>query len=259
MALRTYRITFIALINIFFLLIPCLLWLITKPFAVINRKLVVSCIHLWSRLMCHYLGIKVISAGIPKDKSAFFIVSNHLSYTDIPVLASIFDCVFVSKEEVKDWLIIGQFSRIVGTIFVNRNSKMSTFSAIQDAERVLKSNRSIVLFPEATTSDGSAVREFKSAFFSLPEKMNAPILPVAINYKDKKTGLRKTEVPWYDNKNMLSHFWQLIGNKGIIAEVICSDVIKLGNNNSTQSIRKELAKLSWTRVSDAYKASIGRP
>ncbi|MCX8069589.1 MAG: 1-acyl-sn-glycerol-3-phosphate acyltransferase [Thermodesulfovibrionales bacterium] len=254
--------------------------------------------------MCNFLGIEVKVTGQIKDKNTFFIVSNHLSYTDIPVIASIFDCVFVSKEEVKNWPIIGLFSRIVGTIFVNRNSKKSTLEAIKDSEKVLNSHRSIVLFPEATTSDGSSVREFKSAFFSLPEKMEKPILPIAISYKNKITGLRDITVPWYDNTNMLTHFWHLIGNKGIIAEVIYCEVIKpheiqqnccsqknitteaqnhkehpqnkkqiveeafsdnfsdslrICGEKNQQSIRKELARLSWIRVLEAYMNSIRRP
>ncbi|HIJ60647.1 MAG TPA: 1-acyl-sn-glycerol-3-phosphate acyltransferase [Nitrospirae bacterium] len=205
--------------------------------------------------MCYFLGLDVRVLNLPSEQDYFFIVSNHLSYTDIPVIASVFDCVFISKEEVKNWPIIGIFSKLVGTIFVNRDSKRSTVNAIKDAEKVFKSKRSIILFPEATTSDGSSVREFKSAFFSLPEKLNLPILPLAISYKDSKSGMQNTVVPWFGNKNMLSHFWHLIGNRGIIAEVICCELIKAQGDNSL-SIRKELAKVSERLVFDAYMKSI---
>src|SRR5712672_2289396 len=35
------------------------------------------------------------------------LVSNHLSYVDIPVIASIMPAVFVAKREIKHWPVIG--------------------------------------------------------------------------------------------------------------------------------------------------------
>jgi len=35
------------------------------------------------------------------------VISNHLSYLDIVVFATLHPCVFVSKEEVRTWPVVG--------------------------------------------------------------------------------------------------------------------------------------------------------
>ena len=48
------------------------------------------------------------------------LVTNHTGYLDIIVLSAIHPCVFVSKEEIRKWPVIGWLATMAGTVFVER-------------------------------------------------------------------------------------------------------------------------------------------
>ncbi|HXF09390.1 MAG TPA: 1-acyl-sn-glycerol-3-phosphate acyltransferase, partial [Desulfuromonadaceae bacterium] len=51
------------------------------------------------------------------------LVSNHLGYLDVMVLASAVPLVLLSKQEVKSWPVFGLFSQFAGTLFVDRQRR----------------------------------------------------------------------------------------------------------------------------------------
>ena len=61
-----------------------------------------------------------ISGPIPQRGQ---LVSNHLSYLDILVIAPITPAVFVSKAEVRQWPLFGWLAALAGTVFVNRERR----------------------------------------------------------------------------------------------------------------------------------------
>lgn len=250
--LKTYRIALLLVVNVGMLAIALPLWLLLTPFKNTQRRLLSRAVRLWARSCCHCLGIEVRAKGDIKIGEAMFIVSNHLSYTDIPVLASLFDCVFVSKHEVRRWPLIGLMSYIAGTVFVDRGSARSTLEAIKATELVLGTKRSVVIFAEATTSDGIELRPFKTSFFALPERLKIAILPVAINYYyPDMTPCYKAA--WYGDMNILKHFSELIAIRRLITVVtICESIVPYQREVWT---RKELARLTEQRVREAYYGS----
>src|ERR1017187_9927017 len=52
------------------------------------------------------------------------LVSNHLGYLDIFVLASIAPAVFVAKREIKSWPVVGWLTQMGGTLFVDRDRRV---------------------------------------------------------------------------------------------------------------------------------------
>jgi 1-acyl-sn-glycerol-3-phosphate acyltransferase len=62
--------------------------------------------------------------------SSGLLVSNHLSYLDIIVLSSIQPCVFVAKGDVARWPLFGWLARAAGTIFVDRDRRLSSPNSI---------------------------------------------------------------------------------------------------------------------------------
>jgi 1-acyl-sn-glycerol-3-phosphate acyltransferase len=93
------------------------------------------------------------------------VVSNHLSYIDILVLAAAMPCFFVAKIEIGGWPFFGKAARSNGTIFVDRGSLASAMSvAEQMTERLkLPIPVPVLLFPEGTSTDGSQVIRFSLA------------------------------------------------------------------------------------------------
>src|SRR5512146_1295334 len=94
--------------------------------------------------------------------SGGLIVSNHLSYLDIPVLSAALPCVFVSKAEVEDRPIFGRYARWAGSVFVRRHDRADAARANTNVGDALRNGVPVVLFPEGTTTNGERVLRFHS-------------------------------------------------------------------------------------------------
>ena len=59
----------------------------------------------WSRRLLRVLAVRVAGLGLPPQCG--LLVSNHLGYLDVLVLAAVQPCVFVAKAEVRHWPVLG--------------------------------------------------------------------------------------------------------------------------------------------------------
>src|SRR5215208_268202 len=59
--------------------------------------------QLWQRFVCFLIGIRVTVTGAPVSDRPLLLLSNHNSWIDIPVLASVAPVSFVAKKEVASW------------------------------------------------------------------------------------------------------------------------------------------------------------
>jgi 1-acyl-sn-glycerol-3-phosphate acyltransferase len=87
----------------------CLLFLIfalfSYPFLISQQarsRVYTRGTQLWARLLLRLIGIKVITHGLKPEYRNFhyLLVSNHLSYLDIAIIASVFPAIFVANREV---------------------------------------------------------------------------------------------------------------------------------------------------------------
>src|SRR4051794_38929948 len=76
----------------------------------------------WTRSFVWVSGMKINVVGTP-PKPPFFLVTNHLSYTDIAAIRAIAKGVFVAKAEVESWPLAGPICRDMGTIFIDRTNR----------------------------------------------------------------------------------------------------------------------------------------
>src|ERR1700751_6091441 len=73
------------------------------------------------------MGIEISVEGVFPERGA--VISNHLSYLDIVVYATLHPCVFVSKEEVRRWPVVGWMTTMSGTVYVTRGHGGSAMRA----------------------------------------------------------------------------------------------------------------------------------
>jgi 1-acyl-sn-glycerol-3-phosphate acyltransferase len=146
------------------------------------------------------------------------VVSNHLSYLDIVIFAAAMPCVFVSKREVNKWPFFGWAARAGGTIFVDRASAASANSAADAIAQKLADPIPVLLFPEGTSTDGSAVQRFHARLFQPAARACAPVTAAAIAYA-AADGAEERELCWYGDAGFLSHLWRVLGSADFSAHL----------------------------------------
>jgi len=146
------------------------------------------------------------------------VVSNHLSYLDIPIISATMPCFFVAKMEVDRWPVFGKAARSGGTIFLDRSSHTSAVSVAEQITERLKLPVPVLLFPEGTSTDGAQVLRFHSRLIDPATSTCAPITAAAIRYVIED-GTEERELCWYGEESFATHLWKVLGVAGFSAHL----------------------------------------
>jgi 1-acyl-sn-glycerol-3-phosphate acyltransferase len=164
----------------FFFVVLALVHLWISVLRLTNRWKIVS---RWMRgftwLMRRILNIKITVAGDAGqlERGGYVIISNHFGYLDGIILGSLFPVIFVSKHEVKSWPLVGQWTTLCGTVFINRQKKGLIPLAVNEMSRKLKQEANILLFPEGAATNGERMLPFQTAPLAAPLRSRAIIVP----------------------------------------------------------------------------------
>lgn len=171
----------------------------------------------WQRGVCRILNIQVVLRGKPVDDS--FVVANHVSWLDIPVLASVWHGAFLAKVEVASWPLIGWLVRRSGTMLIRRGCAASLDEVVGRLQRRLRHGGGICMFPEGTTTDGQSVRRFQPRLFEAAIRSDAWVQPVALRYFDPDGNLHPN-APFVGDDDFVSHLWRLLLGPAVRIEVV---------------------------------------
>ena len=164
------------------LVLGLLLLLLLLPFGLPHRSAVGSAvIRWWLRAATRLFGVRIQLHGKPAAAPVLF-VANHISWLDIPVLGGLVEASFLAKAEVRRWPVIGFLAARTGTLFIERGRPGASDQAIRTLRETLCAGRSVVLFPEARTSDGTCVRRFHGRLLQAAIDCGVAVQPVAIRY-----------------------------------------------------------------------------
>ena len=205
----------------------------------------------WSRAVLRILGARVEVAGTP-PAAPFFLVSNHLSYVDIAVLASQIDCVFVAKSEIAGWPVFGRLCKAVGTIFIDRTSKRDIPRVSGLMQQTMKTGRGIVLFPEGTSTEGATVIRFKPALLEPAASAGLPVATATLTYfTPPPTDPARLAVCWWGEMTFTRHMMALFRHPGFVARV------SFGEERVLSHDRKVLAAELWEQVRSRFQPVTG--
>ena len=143
-------------------------------------------------------------------------VSNHVSWTDIPLLGMLTPLSFLSKAEVRTWPLAGWLAHKAGTLFIRRGSGDSTLLARQ-LHRHLEAGRQLLIFPEGTTTDGQQVRTFHGRLLTGAIEAGVPLQPVAIRYR--RDGEIDLIAPFIGDDDLPSHLLRLFRAERAVVEI----------------------------------------
>jgi len=207
-------------------------------------------------LALRLLGVKVNIAdnrNILDTVHSALIVSNHLSYLDIFIISSIVPSIFIAGVDgVQEQLIIGQVTKLSGSIFVERRSRSKLSLNLQEITDAFSHNVNLVLFPEATTTNGDTVIPFKSSLFQSAATSNSEILPLCIKYKrinGEPVGPDNRDlVYFYGDAQFFSHFFRLLMLREIAVDIDVLDMMIV----EKYSNRKELSTATYKCILESY-------
>ncbi len=116
------------------------------------------------------------------DEGASMLVSNHVSIADAAVLVAAlpFDVRFVTNHIYAQYPILGPIIRGASANIVNRSSWRSRADSGHAMQQALATGRSLLVFPEGTTSDSGALLPFRSGAFRAAARTGRPIVPLAV-------------------------------------------------------------------------------
>lgn len=169
---------------------------------------------LWLRWFSKILNLKITLTGTPCT-SGSLMVSNHISWLDIIVLGSFSPAHFVAKSDITSWPIIGYLAKQGGTVFVKRGDKQQVKVTTETLIWLLKQNRTIIVFPEGTTTKGHTVLPFHSSLFQSAILTKKPVQAIAIQYR----GVAKELTPFIGDDGFLSHLFTILPLKEIDVQI----------------------------------------
>ena len=190
-------------------------------------------VRMWARAVARCLALRVTVEG-PPPRGGFVLVSNHISYLDLLLFVQFVDVVFVAMSQLRTVPVMGGIVAAAGTIFIDRSSKRDAMRVVGEVESVVRRGGGVVLFPEATSSDGHDVLPFKPALLESAIRLGQPVEYAVIRYQQEG-------VSWWGDIPLLPQFWGLLGMPRIDASLqFCGTV--------TATDRRELAQKLWLEV-----------
>jgi 1-acyl-sn-glycerol-3-phosphate acyltransferase len=215
-------------------------------------------LHRW---LCILLRVRVRRFG-DLGPAKRLIVANHVSWLDILVLGAMEPMAFLAKKEVGSsrwtrWLV-----NLQGVVYVDRARRRCIPSVNLDIARRMATGTPVVLFAEATTSDGTRLLRFRSSHFEAARQASAHVQPVYLDYR-VIGGLavsrgEKPIVAWYGDMAFLPSLWRVLACGGVTCDVHYGAAIAYepGMDRKTLSRRAEAA---IRELKETIRALPGRP
>lgn len=172
---------------------------------------------IWPQVYLAYsarcLGLRVRMEGLPLQSHVLF-VSNHVTWLDIFALGGATGAVFVSRDDVERWPVMGWLAGLNDTIYVARQARREVHGQADALRRALLAGRAVALFPEGTTEGGHVVLPFRPTLLAslFPALPSVQVQPVAIDYGDDAE-----EIAWIGAEPAGENVKRVVGRRGTIA------------------------------------------
>ncbi len=200
----------------------------------------------WTKSFVRISNMRIEIIGMA-PKPPFFLVTNHLSYTDIGALRAVVKGVFVAKAEVKKWFLAGRICRDMGTIFIDRANRRDIPRAGEKIVARLDAGEGVVVFPEGTSTKGEKVLPFNSSFLEFAARAEIPVSYASITYRTPPGEIPASQAAcWWDDISFFAHLWRLLKVRQYTA------IINFGEEPVTNADRKALASELTKRVAEKF-------
>jgi lyso-ornithine lipid O-acyltransferase len=209
---------------------------------------------LFHRALCAALGVRVRIHGEVAAARPQLVVSNHISWLDIPILGSMRPTEFLAKKEVGSQSFVRAILSLQGVAFVDRGRRRCIPAVNAEIARRMREGAAVILFAEATTGDANRLLPFRSSHFeAMRETLDADaarqaiVQPIFIAYS-RRAGLpigrsERPLVAWYGDMEFFSHFRRLLEVGRIDCDIYCGAPIPFFHNSDRKDVARRTERV----------------
>ncbi|MCG7208837.1 lysophospholipid acyltransferase family protein [Streptomyces arenae] len=209
----------------------------------------------WVRRFCRLLvraaGVRVRITGSAPGTGGVLLVANHISWLDIPLLASVRPARMLAKQEIRAWPVAGALVAGAGVLFIDRDRLRALPDTVARIAGALREGAAVVAFPEGSTWCGRAQGRFHRAVFQAALDAGAPVQPVRLRYRQSAGGA--STVPAYVGEDtLLASLWRVVSTRGLVAEVDVRPLIPAGSHPDRRGLARAAQPVThepaWTHT-----------
>ncbi|MGW3832261.1 lysophospholipid acyltransferase family protein [Streptomyces microflavus] len=179
----------------------------------------------WARGVPRAFGVRVTVRVHPYDPGSSghpyapgsggeLVVANHISWLDIPLVASVLPGRMLAKSEVGRWPLLGRLAGLGSTLFIDRDRLRALPGAVDTVAAALRAGSRVVAFPEGSTWCGrGSGGVFRPAVFQAAIDAGVSVRPVRITYGTAGA------VAFVGDDPLAASLWRVVRAAGLIAEV----------------------------------------
>ena len=139
----------------------------------------------WAKALTEKCGVTIETIGREhlSENEARVFITNHRSHYDIPsiVVATGLRLHFITKKELFSIPLFGRGMRALDMIEIDRSDKSKALSSMENAARMVREGRNVLVFAEGTRSkDGKSMQPFKKGGFHLALQAQVPVQPLVV-------------------------------------------------------------------------------
>lgn len=191
-------------------------------------------VQYFCRQLSRVFNIEVqVHGEIPRQPALW--VSNHVSWLDVAVLGSGARVFFLAKAEIEQWPLLGKLAKGGGTLFIKRGSGDSVKIKEQMTD-FLKQDIPVLFFPEATTSNGQAIKKIHGRLLGAAIDAGKPVQICLICYVNDR-GELDLIAPFVDDISFGEHVKRVLEMPEVTAHLMALPAIET-QGHSVESLTR---------------------
>ncbi|NOZ33250.1 MAG: 1-acyl-sn-glycerol-3-phosphate acyltransferase [Alphaproteobacteria bacterium] len=211
--------------------------------------------RLFHTLLAQFLGLRITIIGKPYDRLPTLVLSNHVSWLDIPAIGAAAPVAFVAKSDITQWRFVAFMAALQKTILVDRTRKIDTGPTGKRMAAHLARGDAVLLFAEGTSDLGTHILPFRSALVGAiqPAMIQSgagemAVQPMTIAYTHLQgMPIGRTErslIAWVGNMGVGDNFFDILNSGTKSVTIMFGEPIIV----TPQTNRKAVTKLAEHKV-----------